>query len=776
MIKNWQKRLICLIGGMAMILSSFSIPFVKSKAETKVKTINLINDANPSGGIRGGSVHFVYFGKDTTEDNYFNGCFKVLDANNTNTGEAGMFLLSDKLLGEVGTDYGNTMFNDSDNYNTVYQGSNAQNWCNNFLNNTFSEQERVAMIKTYKSDDAYTAHVTYWSAGEEHSYDASYYAVENILNGDQVFPMSAEEADNTAYGFTTNSSKTGIFNTKRGFYWLRSVYTGITYNCGDVCQEGRIGYINIRAAMSMRPAFNLDTSKVIFTTAVSNAKNSGEVGENCLLPVDEYTGKNWKLTIKDDSRDSFKVTDADYKDGVVAITYSGAKSTSETLGDEYLSAIIVNSDGVIVYYGNVAKLEDEASSSGVVSLNLVDKLNEGDKLYVFNEQVNGDFLTDYSSSLCEIDLSGKSYKPVSPIPTLTQTSKGVKVSWEADPLAEGYCVFRKVEGGSWKVVAKTNDLSYEDTTGTPGKNTSYAVRCTNADGSKYTSSFDNNKVATIEFPVLSIQSPLPVLSEVSGKIQITWTAVTGSPKYRIFRQAEGGSWKKLADVSTTTYTDTTGVGGTNYTYAIRCLSSDGKLLSPLDKKKLASITYPAGELVSPMPTLTSVNDGIEIGWAAVSGSPNYRIFRKVEGGSWKKLADVSTTTFTDTTGTEGKTYTFAIRCLAADGTTLLSKFDSTKTADMVFPSKSIVSPKPTLTAQDNGVFISWTAVPGVAKYRVYKKTGTGSWKVLTESEDLSCTDTKCTEGTEYSYAVRCLDADGNLISKFDNAAVSSITR
>ena len=482
--------------------------------------------------------------------------------------------------------------------------------------------------------------------------------------------------------------------------------------------------------------------------------------------------------------------------------YNASEATSDSLIGEQAAI-----EGGEVFYINAVDSYMEAASQGMeVEVNSITVTPSSASKYVTSELISDKQLkltiADNCNTSFDVKVAGqyRNYVMISgqktygrwfskdytlhfenkvfesPAVVAKTTKNGVQLTWNASDGATAYRVFRKTEDGTWKTLGDTANLEFEDKKGVAGTTYYYAVRCINASGKKYTSPLDKTKLASIIYPVGELVSPKPVLTALNGEVVIDWTAVTGSPNYRIFRQAEGGSWKKLADVSATSYSDTTGVGGTNYTYAIRCLSSDGKLLSPLDKTKLASITYPAGELVSPKPALASVTDGIKISWAAVTGSPKYRIFRKVEGGTWKKLTDVSTTTFTDTTGTAGKTYSYAIRCLDADGTTLLSKFDSKKTAEMVFPSKSIVSPKPTLTAMDNGVFISWTVVPGVAKYKVYKKTGTGSWKVLTDSEGTAYTDTKCTAGKEYSYAVRCMDENGKLISKFDNNAVSVIVK
>lgn len=372
---------------------------------------------------------------------------------------------------------------------------------------------------------------------------------------------------------------------------------------------------------------------------------------------------------------------------------------------------------------------------------------------------------------------GEDVEPTeSPVVTAQIEGKAVLLSWMCPEGAKKFRIYRKAEGGSWKVLGEDVLYTYLDNTGVGGTKYYYAVRCINDEG-KVLTPLDYSKVAEITYPISSLASPKPTLAASSDKILVSWDLVDGSSYYRVFRKKEGGSWKKLADVSTNSYLDGTGVGGTPYIYAVRCLDSDGTtFLSAFDNNKLATIVYPSSELISPTPILSAEAGAITISFNAVTGSPKYRIFRKVEGGSWKKLADVSTTSYTDTTGTEGKTYSYAVRCLDSDGTTLLSKFDATKAAQMVFPSKSPVSPKPTLSKVSTGIKVQWTAVTGAAKYRIFKKTGDGSWKKLTDTSNLNYTDTKCTAGTEYSYAVRCLDADGNLISKFDSNAISVITK
>ena len=122
-----------------------------------------------------------------------------------------------------------------------------------------------------------------------------------------------------------------------------------------------------------------------------------------LTEVGDYTGSEWKLTIKDDARiQGFEASCKEWTGNEVAVEYSGA----QTGDNEFISAVIVNSDRVVTHYGPLAKATGEASSQPngkyTVTVTLPEGFSDGDTLYVFNEQVNGDKKTDYASELVEI--------------------------------------------------------------------------------------------------------------------------------------------------------------------------------------------------------------------------------------------------------------------------------------------------------------------------------------------------------------------------------------
>ena len=179
-------------------------------------------------------------------------------------------------------------------------------------------------------------------------------------------------------------------------WWLRSPgYSN--HDAATVRGDGSVVYYGnaINNWWCVRPAFNLNLNSVLFTSAAVGGKPDGGLTE-----VPEYTGNEWKLTLKDSNR-NFAVTEktADAAPGdTVTLNYKGA-----TTGiNEYISAIIADSSGAR-YYGRVAQ---PTAESGTVEIKIPSDLAPGDyTLKVFNEQYNGDYNTDYASNFTDIALT-----------------------------------------------------------------------------------------------------------------------------------------------------------------------------------------------------------------------------------------------------------------------------------------------------------------------------------------------------------------------------------
>ena len=369
-----KKRILSIL--LCLCMAACMLPTVAFAAGAENdKAIQLV-DSGTAANISGGQNDNIYFG--TWDEEPIK--WRVLD-DQTNTGESGLFLLSDALLG-TGR-YGDVYFDNSGNTSNAWQSSTAKTWCNNFYGSSFSNGEQGAVLATTKSDEAL-------STG-----GISFAASENILNGDKVFFLSAEEAENSAYGFTDDNARIANYGNSAGVWWLRSPYAIFTTYAGVVFGNGPVYTYVVSGVWAARPAFNLNLNSVLFTSAAVDGKPDGG-----LTAVPKYSGNEWKLTLLDSSR-SFAVTEktADAApDGTLTLHYSGAT----TGANEYISVILADNSGA-KYYGRVAQ---PTAESGTVAIKIPSDLAPGSyTLKVFSEQYNGDRKTDYASNFTNIALT-----------------------------------------------------------------------------------------------------------------------------------------------------------------------------------------------------------------------------------------------------------------------------------------------------------------------------------------------------------------------------------
>lgn len=142
-----------------------------------------------------------------------------------------------------------------------------------------------------------------------------------------------------------------------------------------------------REALGVSPAFNVDLSSVIFSSKVEDA--DGAYGDAYKLTLKD---NNTKLTVGDVTRDGntvtvpYQRTDSDSADGITA---------------NQVSVLILGSDNAIKYY---APLKSSYSASGTGTFVVPSDVTGSDKVYVFAEEVNSQYLTDYASEMTEITI------------------------------------------------------------------------------------------------------------------------------------------------------------------------------------------------------------------------------------------------------------------------------------------------------------------------------------------------------------------------------------
>ena len=316
--------------------------------------------------------------------------WRVLDTK-ANTGETGaLFLLTDECLADT-----LMPFNPKDKANRhLWQGSDVQKWCSDtFYKDAFTASEQVLILAVDKTDksryDVYGNN--WWQSGINENFQAG------SLNQERVFFLSWEEILNNDYGIRAVAS-----TSLESFYWLRSYFTlqGSSHTTTVQPYGGFAGDNTNEYKAYARPAMNLSTAgnNILFASAAVGGKPSGG-----LTKIANYTGSEWKLTLSDGSRSNFTVTttavSAATKGSTVEISYTGAK-TGE---NEYISALIFDTDGNPIYYGRSNAPLTEAD--GTAKLTVPAGFAEGTyTLKVFNEQYNGDCKTDLASAFTDVTL------------------------------------------------------------------------------------------------------------------------------------------------------------------------------------------------------------------------------------------------------------------------------------------------------------------------------------------------------------------------------------
>ena len=370
-----KKRMISILLIFCMVVGL--LPTTAFASNDAAKAIQLGTSGISGYDSTNGSYDYIHFG--TWDNSPIK--WRVLDTK-TNMSDAqeggGFFLLSDALLGTG--DLGGVEFDNTMPYSNEWQGSRAQDWCNGFYRRNLSTAEQNAVLATSKSDAP--------------CIDGYFIDSENILNEDKVFFLSAEEVRNAAYGFTDDNARIANYGDSASEWWLRSPHRDYDH-VGKVGERGIVSadwVPNLRAA---RPAFNLKPDSVLLVSAAAGGKSADGI-----VKIPEYSGNEWKLTILDDTR-TFKVTEtaaAGKPGNTITLNFSGVRTGT----NEYISVIIAGESGV-THYGRIMK---PTATDTQFSFTIPYDLDSGNyKLYVFSEQCNGDYRTDYASSFQEVALT-----------------------------------------------------------------------------------------------------------------------------------------------------------------------------------------------------------------------------------------------------------------------------------------------------------------------------------------------------------------------------------
>jgi fibronectin type 3 domain-containing protein len=323
--------------------------------------------------------------------------------------------------------------------------------------------------------------------------------------------------------------------------------------------------------------------------------------------------------------------------------------------------------------------------------------------------------------------------------SVTPGCTGNSVSWTASAGATAHDVVRGTVCGTAVTTFSNVTSPYNDTSAVAGTAYQYWVVARNGCGTSANSScVAGTRLATPAAP------GAPTLTPGCTNVSLSWSAVSGATDYEVWRKAGASCSGATQLVSTTggaaSYNNTGLTNGTQYSYYVLAKNSCGTSAagSCATTTTLAVPAQPTGLRA------TADCNGVALAWTDVSGATSYNVLRGSTCGTVSSLATgVGAASYTDTTGTPGTAYSYAVQAVNACGPSTASAcVAGTRTAcpNLVYKSGSFA------LSQRTGDGDSTSMSPG-EKWRlsfVLTNTGTGAatsaFVTVTANNGVSSTD------------------------------------
>ena len=233
----------------------------------------------------------------------------------------------------------------------------------------------------------------------------------------------------------------------------------------------------------------------------------------------------------------------------------------------------------------------------------------------------------------------------------------------------------------------------------------------------------------------------------TGKIALTWDAVSGAAKYEIYRAtSKSGTYSRRSTVTGTTYTNTNAVAGKTYYYKVRAIAKDGAYA----ESKVVSRTCDL-----PCPVVSATNTAStgypKLTWEAVEGAKEYKVYRATsKSGDYSLTKTTTSTSYTNSTAKVGKTYYYKVMAVA-ENSAANSAYSAVKSRTCDLPRPVVTASNVTSTGYPK---LTWGAVEGAKEYKVYRATSEdGAYSLTKTTASTSYTNTSAKPGNVYYYKV-----------------------
>jgi len=376
-------------------------------------------------------------------------------------------------------------------------------------------------------------------------------------------------------------------------------------------------------------------------------------------------------------------------------------------------------------------------------------LTNGITYYYVVDSHNGSAIAARSN---EVSITPAAQLPAPVNVTVVAGNTQATVTWNPVAGASNYKVLVATSPGGKDIASGWfAGPSYTATNLTNGQTYYFRVQ-----SSGWSWSVDSAEVSTIPLATLPLAPTNLAITSGNTQLSLTWTAVSSTTDYKIYRRTEGSAWP-TAPVGTSTgthFTDTGLVNGTSYCYCVAAVNAIGTGVwsyegykTPVAKTTLA-------------PTHVAVvagNTQATVTWNPVVGARTYKVLVTTSPGG-KEISGsdfLSGPSYTATNLTNGQTYYFKVQ---SSGSSWSAYSAEVSTIPLV--TLPLAPTNPTITSGNTQLSLTWTVVSGATGYNIFRRTEENAWPaspVGTFTGTLF-TDTGLVNGTKYYYCVAAVNA------------------
>jgi hypothetical protein len=201
-----------------------------------------------------------------------------------------------------------------------------------------------------------------------------------------------------------------------------------------------------------------------------------------------------------------------------------------------------------------------------------------------------------------------------------------------------------------------------------------------SDGSFYTTEDYYHIIRHVTGAGLQPQPPPPpplpaaptILTVITnyGEVALTWTTVANATNYNVKRSLiSGGPYNIISSPSSTSFTDTNVINGTNYYYVVSAVNTGGE--GPNSAEVSATpLPPPAPTIVTVVANYSSPMYGtVSLTWSTIQGAISYKVKRSTSTNesSFTTIISTPSTSYTDTKALNGSTYYYMVSAVNPGG-------------------------------------------------------------------------------------------------------------